>query len=423
MQRAFVVLGVLVLSSFVAAGCGGSADSANGAVEIGFMTFGDPTGASAKMYRECERESGNAYKIVPTTMGPTVDAAREQLTRRLGAGDSSIDLINLDVIWTSEFADAGWIRDITAEIEPIKSQFWAPSLGSATRKGKIYAVPVNTNAALLYYRTDLVKTPPKTWEELVTSVKKVQQQHPEMTGFVFQGAPSESGTVDALEFLGGHGVSVLDETGKKSLIDKGDDAEQTFTFLRKLVTDGISPKVVTTFTEEETRAAFQNGSSVYMRNWPYAKGLMETDKTSKVKGKFALAPLPGFEGYQPAEILGGQNFGISNTTDNPKEAWEALKCLTSAKMQGIKAVEKGELPAIEASYDDPGLIAKIDYLPISKAAIAKGVNRPSTPYYGDVTSAIYHGYNDVLAGRATPKEAVKRMDERIQAAIDGKAEI
>ena len=67
--------------------------------------------------------------------------------------------------------------------------------------------------------------------------------------------------------------------------------------------------------------------------------------------------------------------------------------------------------------------AKIDYLPTSKAAISKGVNRPSTPYYGDVTSAIYHAYNDVLAGRASPKEAVKRMDERIQAAIDGKAEI
>ncbi|MBC7460328.1 MAG: extracellular solute-binding protein, partial [Thermoleophilia bacterium] len=226
MQRAFVLLGVLAASAFIAAGCGNGGSSANGAVELGFMTWGDPTGASDKMYRECEKQSGNKYKIVATAMGPTVDAAREQLTRRLGAGDPAIDLINLDTVWTPEFADAGWLRDISKEVEPIKDTFIKPSLASTFYKGKYWGVPVNTNAALLYYRTDLVKTPPTTWEELVKISKGVQAKHPDMAGFVFQGAPSESGTVDALEFLYGNGTQILSEDGKKSLISKGDSAEQ-----------------------------------------------------------------------------------------------------------------------------------------------------------------------------------------------------
>ncbi|MCW2949556.1 MAG: extracellular solute-binding protein family 1 [Thermoleophilia bacterium] len=422
-QRVSVALCVLVIAAFTAAGCGGKADNANGAVVIGFMTWGDPTGASDKMYRACEKESGNKYRIDPVAMGPSVDAAREQLTRRLGAGDTSIDLINLDTIWTAEFADAGWLMDISDRIGPIKDTFVASSLDSAYYKGKYWAMPVNTNAALLYYRTDLVKKPPTTWEELKADAQAVQKTHPDMAGFVFQGAPSESGTVDALEYLLSSGAKVLDKSGKHSLIDEGGGAEHAFTFLRGMIKDGVAPKVVTTYMEEEARAAFQNGGAVFMRNWPYADPLMKTDKTSKVKGKFALAELPTFEGQEPITVLGGQNFGMSSHTDNPKLAWEALKCLGSAKMQSIKATVKGELPALQSLYDAPDLRKKITYLPFSKIAISRGRNRPKTPYYGDVTSAIYHAYNDVLAGHISPRDAVKRMDRGIQAAIDGKAEI
>jgi multiple sugar transport system substrate-binding protein len=240
---------------------------------------------------------------------------------------------------------------------------------------------------------------------------------------VFQGAPAESGTVDSLEFLGSGGTKVLSADGKHTEIAQGDNAEKTFTFLQGLINDGITPKVVTTYTEEETRAAFQNGGAIFMRNWPYAQGLMATDSTSKVKGKFAMAELPTFAGHAPATVLGGQNFGITKSTDTPALAWEALQCLGSAKMQKIKAEVKGELPAIQSLYDDPELKKNIAYLPLSKLAIANGTNRPATPYYGDVTTALYQGYNDVLANRKTPKQAVAQMKTAIQAAIDGKAQI
>lgn len=416
---------VLAFAALLAAGCGGSADdaSANGVPVLGFMTWRDQTGIADAMYRACEKRDDNAYRIEPIPMGPTVDAAREQLTRRLAAGDESIDMLNLDVIWTAEFSDAGWLVDLSERVEPIKDAYAAPAMASVFYKDKYWAMPSGTNAALLYYRTDIIKTPPKTWEELATQAKEAIGENPDMAGFVFQGAPYEGGSVDALEFILSTGVEVLSEDGKKATLDEGDGTEYAMSYLKQLMDDGIAPKVVTTYQEEDARLAFQNGGSVFMRNWPYAYALMNADEASKVKGKFDVVPLPGFDGRTSASVLGGQNFGIAASSDEPELAWKALECLTSEQSQKTYALKKGELPTLLSLYDDPDIKEKFPFIEQSKAALDTGTNRPISPYYNDMTNVIYKAYNDVLGGRATPKEAAERMQRGVQAAVDGKAEI
>jgi multiple sugar transport system substrate-binding protein len=419
-----LVLLVCVAAAFVAAGCGSSADSAQAGVPtIGFMTWRDQTGVTDKLYRACERESGNAYRIEPVPMGPSVDAAREQLTRRLAAGDTTIDMLNLDVIWTAEFSDAGWLLDLTERVAPLVDDYAAPAVESTFYKNKYWAMPSGTNAALLYYRTDLIKTPPSTWEELSTQAKRVVESKPEMAGFVFQGAPYEGGTVDALEFILAGGASVLDEDGAKAALADGDGAEHALAFLKQLMDDNVAPKVVTTYQEEDARLAFQNGDAVFMRNWPYAYALMNDDESSKVKGKFDVVPLPAFEGRSQASILGGQNFGIAASSDQPELAWKAIECLTSKQSQKQYALKKGELPTLTSLYDDPDLQKKFPFLQQSLKALGAGTNRPISPYYNDITLVIYKAYNDVLGGRITPEAAVARMQEGVQAAVDGKPEI
>lgn len=423
--RASVVLSVLVLAAFVGAGCGGSADdaSAGGVPTLGFMTWRDQTGLDEKNFRACEKASGGKYRIEGIPMGPSVDGAREQLTRRLAAGDKTIDLINLDVIWTAEFSDAHWILDLTERVEPIADQFVPAALESTRYKDKYWAVPAGTNAALLYYRTDLVKKAPETWEELAAAVKAAKAKQPDIDGFVFQGNSYEGGSVDALEFMIGAGAKVLSDDGKESTLDQGDGATHALGFLQQMMEDGIAPKVVTTYMEEDTRLAFQGGNAVFMRNWPYAWALMNQDEASRVKGKFAIAPLPGFEGRGSASVLGGQNFGIASSTDEPELAWEAITCLTSEKVQRLKAVKKGEMPTLRRLYEDKEMAKDVPYMPVLASALEAGQNRPTTPYYNDVTIVIYKLYNEVLNGRISPEDAVEEMDRKVQAAINGKAEI
>lgn len=420
---AFVL--VLVLASLVAAGCGSSADSANanGVPTIGFMTWRDQTGFDAKQFRRCEQADGNSYRIEAIPMGPSVDAAREQLTRRLAAGDDSIDMINLDVIWTAEFADANWIMDLTERVEPIADQFVPEPLRSARYKDKYWAVPAGTNAPVLYYRTDLVDHAPTTWEEMAKLAKAGQAKQPGITGFVFQGAAYEGGTVDALEFLAGAGATMLNDDGTKVLVSEGNGAERAFTWLQQLFVDKVTSKVVTTYQEEDARLAFQKGDAVFMRNWPYAWALMNQDTASKVKGKFDIAPLPGFEGQTPASTLGGKNYGIASSTDEPELAWKAIMCLTSEAVQKEQAVVKGEMPTLQHLYDDPQLQQDVPFLDVLAQGLVTGKNRPTTPYYNDLTIAVYSVYNDVLNDRMTPAEAVATLQHKAQAAIEGTAEI
>jgi multiple sugar transport system substrate-binding protein len=423
--RIVAIACLLAMASLIAAGCGGSADdaNANGVPTIGFMTWRDQTGFDQKQFRRCEKSDGNAYRIEAVPMGPTTDAAREQLTRRLAAGDTTIDLINLDVIWTAEFADANWIMDLTDRVEPIKDQYVPAALDSTRYKDSYWAIPAGTNAALLYYRTDLVDHAPTTYEELATMAKAAQSKQPGIAGFIFQGAAYEGGTVDGLEFLGSGGTSVLSEDGKTAKIDDGDGTAYAFGWLQSIMESGIAPKVVTTYMEEDTRLAFQKGDAVFMRNWPYAWALMNKDDASKVKGKFDIAPLPGFDGRTSASVLGGQNYGIAASTDEPELAWKAMMCLSGEAVQREKAVVKGEMPTLAKLYDDPQMAKDVPFIDVLAEGLKVGINRPTTPYYNDVTIPIYKTYNDVLNGRISPEDATKDLQHTVQAAIDGKAEI
>ncbi len=422
-MHAFAVAALLLVASLLAAGCGNSADTANGVPVLGFMTWRDQTGFDEKNFKRCEKADGNTYKIEAIPMGPDVDAAREQVARRLAAGDTTIDMINLDVIWTAEFADANWIMDLTDRVAPLKDQYVPAALASTYYKHKYWALPVGTNAALLYYRTDLVDHAPKTYEELAQMAKEAQAKQSGIDGFVFQGSAYEGGTVDSLEFLGSAGAHVLSDDGTKSTIADGDGAEYAYSWLQQIMHDKIAPKVVTTYKEEDARLAFQKGDAVFMRNWPYAWALMNQDKASKVKGKFAIAPLPGFDGRSEASILGGQNYGIATSTDQPELAWKAMMCLSGNDVQRRKAVVKGEMPTLKALYDDQELAKQLPFLDTLAKGLETGVNRPITPYYNDVTNVLYKAYNDVLNGRLTPKQATKEAERKVQAAIDGRAEI
>ncbi len=410
-MRAFAAAAILLVAALVAGGCGGSADDANagGVPTLGFMTWRDQTGFDDKNFRRCEQADGNAYRIESIPMGPSVDAAREQLTRRLAAGDETIDMINLDVIWTAEFADANWIMDLSERVKPIAGQYVPAALESALYKDRYWAVPAGTNAALLYWRTDLVDRAPKTYEELATMAKAAQAKQDGIAGYIFQGAAYEGGTVDALEFLGSAGADVLSDDGKQATIAEGDGAEHAFTWLQSIMDSKIAPKVVTTYMEEDARLAFQKGDAVFMRNWPYAWALMNKDEASQVKGKFDIAPLPGFDGRSSASILGGQNYGIAASTDQPELAWKAIMCLTGEAVQREKAVVKGEMPTLSALYQDEQLAKEIPFIDVLATGLETGVNRPTTPYYNDVTIPIYKAYNDVLNGRMSPGEAVEQL--------------
>ena len=51
---------------------------------------------------------------------------------------------------------------------------WRPAVESATFEDTVYAIPLNTNTQLLWYRTDLTEEPPATWDELLDAADELE---------------------------------------------------------------------------------------------------------------------------------------------------------------------------------------------------------------------------------------------------------
>ena len=127
-----------------------------------WFIFNEPSGAPQTAAEKCAEESGGEYEIEFEFLPADADGQREQLVRRLGAEDDSIDLIGMDVIWTGEFANAGWIEPVPDGDRAGGHRGRLPERArDGEVRGQLYAAPLWSNTELLWYRSDLVEEPPE----------------------------------------------------------------------------------------------------------------------------------------------------------------------------------------------------------------------------------------------------------------------
>ena len=351
---------------------------------------------------------------------PTPDAAdqRHQLyVQWLNAQASDPDILQLDVIWTPEFAAAGWILPLD-RFGPEEGAFFPATL-EANRwwEGDLYALPWFVDVGMLYWRTDLMEAPPATWEELVASAGRARERGLDY-GFVWQGARYEGLVTVFLEHLRGFGGRIL--AGTDSVVVDSDAAVRALTFMRDAIhREGIVPRTALTWHEEETRFAFQNGQAAFMRNWPYAYSLLQDSSASEVAGRFAVAPMPAAPEGTSAAALGGSQLAINANTEHPEAAWTLVEYLTRPEQMLERARIAGQYPTRVSLYEDPRLA---DALPLpperAKAIIRRAVPRPVTPVYSQLSGILQVRLHRALTRQEEPRRALERAAGEIRTLLD-----
>ena len=336
----------------------------------------------------------------------SADQQRTQLIQRLRAKSSECDVLGMDVIWTGEFAGQNWLRDVSNLVDKRKADFIPSTLKTAEWKGKTWAVPFNTNAGFLFYRTDMVGSPPKTWQQVYNDAKS-------KGGIVYQGSQYEGLTVDYLELLYSAGGKILDSSGTKLDLDKN-KAAQVMAFMANGIKDGAAPKAVTTYAEEESRRAFESGKPAFMRNWPYAYPL---GKKTKIGSKFAVAPLPAWQGGKAASVIGGYNLGISAYSKNPAGAAAFVDFVTQPAQQQVMGAKAALPPVLGSVYDDPQVKKAMPFSADLKKAVEQGEARPVSAVYPQVSEAIYKNVFAAIQGRSSPQAAANKMSSQIENAL------
>ncbi len=356
-------------------------------------------------------------RVKDEVLPASTDEQHQFYVINLEAGSAEFDVLSMDVIWVKEFARAGWLRPLDDVFPPEeRKDFFRGPISAVTFRGSVYAIPWYIDAGLLYYRKDLLDkysiSPPRTWQELVSTARTIMEREKDIYGFIWQGKQYEGLVCNVMEYMWSRGGGLIDEDGSfNALKEENIDALR---FMYDLIhTYRVSPPLVTTAVEETTRHIFGSGRALFMRNWPYAWNLFEKEG-SPVKGKVGVTVLPAFKGHRPYATLGGWQLGVNRYSKHPEEAEKLVRYLTSYEVQKEMAIRMGYKPPRRSLYRDEELIRAQPFIVRLYDVFEHARPRPESPFYMMITQVLQPEFSAVITGIKTPERALRSIQRQVE---------
>ncbi|MGV0733112.1 ABC transporter substrate-binding protein [Mycolicibacter sinensis] len=452
-------LAALTLASGSACGWSGHDDG----LVVSVYTPANDTATFQVLARRCTEQSGGRYRVEQFSLPRAADDQRLQLARRLTGNDRTLDIMGLDVVWTAEFAEAGWALPLSddpagaAEADAVADTLPGP-LATARWQQRLYAAPIITNTQLLWYRPDLMDAAPSTWDQMVAEAGRLHAAG-EPSWIAVQAKQYEGLVVWFNTLLASAGGRVLDDDGKTvTLTDTAEHRAATVAALRIMRAVATAPGAdpsVTQSDEGTARLAFEQGKAALEVNWPFVLpsmlenavkggvGFLPLDRRADLTGSIndlgmfapsdaqyrlayeasrdvlGFAPYPSVSPGRPAKVtLGGMNLAVARTTRHRAEAFEAVRCLRDVANQKYLAIDGG-LPPVRASlYSDPQLQEKYPHHNLIRDQLTEAAVRPATPVYQAVSTRISATLAPITA--IDPERTADELTVQVRKAIDGK---
>lgn len=409
--RTVAATAALLLTTATGA-CGGGDEGGPPTVNL----YYSPEQNLQKVVDDCNAQAAGRYRIVHRVLPRGADEQRVQMVRRLAAEDTSMDVLGLDITWTQEFASAKWIREWTgANRAEAERGTLAGPLDSARYSGKLFAAPKNTNVQLLWYRTDLVDRPPRTWDEMIETALRLKGQGKPYR-IITMGAQYEGLVVLYNTLVASAGGRILDERGGRAVFDSG--AVRALEVLRRFATAGVTSPSFSNTMEDPARLEFQSGGGAFQLNWPFVYPAMQEGAPALARD-VRWARYPGIAGQGQSRVtIGGYNLAVSRYSRHPAEAFAAALCLRDAKHQKFSAINDGVPPTIESVYAEPEMANAYPMKDVILDELRSAANRPLTPAYQNVSTVM----SAILSPPSgiDPPSTADRLRDAVQDALDSK---
>jgi multiple sugar transport system substrate-binding protein len=412
-------LALAALAAVALAGCAPAAGPADGGGpaaaltdEIGPITFaiGSDDISWLTPVLAAWNASHPGQRVTPLYLPEAANDQLAQLVANLQAKSDAYDVIDMDVVWTAEFASAGWIIPLPAGKFPL-AQFLPPAVATARYQGRLYAVPDYSNADLLYYRSDILRAahekPPTTWAQLASLAAHVAPKY-HLSGYAATLAPYEGLTVNFAEAVQSAGGSILSPDGSQVTVDSP-QAVTGLDFLVGGLRAGWIPPADLGYEEVSAQQAFEAGKFLFLNDWPdvYAAA-SQSGPGNKVVGKLGVVALPGAAG-PGSSSLGGANLAISAYSQHQRTALDFISYLTDLANETAMLKNGGFPPVWKQLYSDPSLRRQFPYLPVLERAIDSAQPRPVSADYDQASLVISSATEAALRGRETPQAALSGM--------------
>ncbi|QOD04333.1 ABC transporter substrate-binding protein [Pseudarthrobacter sp. BIM B-2242] len=424
-QTLFTTTALVTAAAVGLTACGGtttepkaapSAAAFEGKGPINYVSNRDASGAANKSIEEWNAAHPDE-KVTFIELPDSADQQRQQLIQNAQIKSDTFSVLNLDVVWTSEFAANKWIMPLPKDAVPTDTMIPA-TVNAATYRDSLVGAPYYTDGALFYFRQDLltaagIAAPPTTWDEMKAACTKILAL-PDAAGmscYTGQFDKNEALTVNFAEAVASAGGTVVDADGKPTVTTA--EAKEGLNLLVDGFKDGLFPSDAITYLEEQGRRAFQDGKLVFMRNWPFLHAsLSATDGSSQVAGKFGITSIPGTDG-RGVSTLGGRSLAISPFTPNKATALEFVKFFTSEEQAAKRLELSSRAPVYASLFEDPAVVAKRPFFPTLLESLNTAQPRPKVVQYGATTKAIQEEAYAAITGAKDTDTALNDMQAKL----------
>lgn len=335
-------------------------------------------------------------------------------------GSAAYDVVDVDEIWTSEYAEAGFIEPVTERYsDEMKNGILPASLNIVSYNKEYYGVPMFNDVLFFYYNEDLLKqagydSPPETWEEFAEMSKALQDKKIVPGNASSWGWSSNEGLVCYYtQFLGSFGGAYFDSNGKP--IFNNEAGVKALQYMADSINkEKIVDPASINANDREILDSFINEKTAFVSGWSFYWGEINGDD-SKVKGKAKVGLLPALEGAPHATATGSMYLAITPQSENKDAAWKFIEFLGSKEMQKAQSLDAGALPIWKELYSDKELNENHGALEEMGKQLESTISRPSLESYNEFSKTLQVKLQEALLGKTDAQvaldEAVKMAEE------------
>ncbi|WP_327429093.1 extracellular solute-binding protein [Streptomyces sp. NBC_01236] len=373
--------------------------------------------AAVATFKKAHKDTKVTIEYIP------VETRAQRIKAAFNDPKSAPDVIEYGNTDTAGYVKDGGLADITKEFTDwSESKDTDPTARqSVTVDGKIYGAPYFVGVRALYYRTDVLKElgleVPKTQAELAETARKIHAARPDLYGLAVGGAY----TYGAMPFIWSQGGELAEGKGGSyaATIDSA-DAQKGIKAYTSLFGDTNCPAAKCAgMGGNDTVTAFASGKAGMAIGGDFSHAAIAA---GKVKGKYAVVPLPGLtSGSVAPAFAGGNNIGVLKSTSHRTLAIDLMEQLASKKTQGELFDAMGFLPTYTDVREE--VAAKEPFVaPFVKTLAAGTKFVPASPAWAQIDASLVLPtmFQEIVSGKkdvaAASKDAAKKMNDAFSSA-------
>lgn len=321
------------------------------------------------------------------------------------------DIASIDSFWMPLFLGGGYLQPLNDDWPSEDRRDFLPFTIStlSDASGRIYGVWHETDCRVLFYRKDLVPTPPRTWDELIATGSRIARER-RIAGYLYNAGRWEATVFDHLAMFWAQGGELVDAGGRPVFGEPPHRQKmlRLFEFLRETIRSGASPSSVLASNDYQQLTAAATAGDVAMflgGNWQLND--LRAGLSAEEFAKWDIAPIPQADARTQSTGTGGWVWAVfARDAARRRAAVEFIRFVEGRDNAARISMATGHLPVRSSVYREYPFFSRDHRYQRFGEMLAFGRARPLVPVYPAISQALQLAIGGVISGATEPEAAL-----------------